>query len=251
MILEYLLMTYKNPRMLRRAVDSVLHELLLWSTYDLTVPHSLRLTILDDCEVEAIEEFGVQAMEQPLNNCGIIQSRNTMEEKAGHTKSRMGKILNQAVYSSNSDLVMMLCDDDAIIPGASLKVIEWFEAHPEEQWAFGTGIEFDASAEGDFPNLPVFGEMKPLVDGRPEQQETIPERTHAANILGVHSVVWRRDAQAAHNIYWVDESHPKRQPIDHMVFHQFDAAFKLECPFIGFPIQYKGAHAGQVSRWEI
>ena len=249
MLLEYLLMTYKNPRMLKRAADSVEMEALLWSSYDHTVPHNLRLTILDDCEVEAIGEFGAH-ITLPHHNNGIIQSRNTLEEKKNHMKSRMGKLLNQAVYSSNSDLVMMLCDDDAIIPGASLKVIEWFEAHPEEQWAFGTSISYDASAEGDFPNLPIYGEMKPLVDGQTQQQDTVPDRTHAANVLGVQDVVWRRDAQVACDIRWLEESHPKRNPIDHMVFHQMDNTFKLGCPFIGFPIQYKGAHAGQVSRWE-
>ncbi len=251
MLLEYLLLTYKNPTMLKRAIKSVIDESWLWSTYDHTVPHYLRLTILDDCEVEAIEEFGAAKtiQYQPLNNCQIICSRNTMKEKAGRMKSRMGKILNQAVYSSNSDLVMMLCDDDAIIPGASLKVLEWFEAHPEEQWAYGTCIGFDASAEGDFPNLPTYGEVKPLVPHRPQEQETIPERTCAANVLGVQSVVWRRDAQVANNIRWLDESHPQKQPIDHQVFQHMDSKFVLECPFIGFPIQYKGIHPGQVSRW--
>ena len=250
MILEYLLLTYKNPVMLNRAVRSVCAEWFLQSCQEHTPEDFFRLTIVDDCEIEATAEFGAHVTLEGYGGANIIQSNNTLKEKKNHTKSRMGKMLNEVVYSSDADLVMMLCDDDAIIPGASAKVVQWFKDHPEEQWAYGTDIGFDASAEGDFPGLPLYGENKPLVEGEPQQQETIPERTTAANVLGVQSVVWRRDAQVKHNIRWMDESHPKRNPIDHMVFHQMDRKFAKECPFIGFSIQYKGAHAGQVSRWE-
>lgn len=246
MNIEYLLITYKNPDMLKRAFLSVQAEA--------CTSANVRLTIIDDCESEAYTEMGAANQRWMLGTdlCHkLIAPQDTMKQKKGHARSRMGWGLNKAVQESDSDLLMMLCDDDLLVPGVSQRIIEWFEANETEQWAYGTSIPFDA--DGDFGHgLPVYegkdwieGQM---VDHEPEHEWT---RTHAANVLGVQQVIWRRPSMVNANIKWLDHSHPHRQPIDHQVFHQMDERFEKGCPFIGFPIQYKGCWDGQVSRESI
>ena len=245
MILEYLLLTYKNPDMFRRAFNSVHHE---------ACEANVRLTVIDDCEDEAWEESSVAA--QPWLMCNdfahsYIAPRDTMKAKKGHTQSRMGWGLNRAVKESNSDLLMMLCDDDILVPGVSRRILRWFETNESEQWAYGTSIPFDAN--GDFGHgLPVY-KGKDWIDGEMVDHEPDHEwiRTPAANVLGVQQVVWRRPSMVNANIKWLDHSHPHRHPIDHQVFHQMDARFKQGCPYIGFPVQYKGCWDGQVSRGSV
>lgn len=246
MNLEYLLITYKNPDMLKRAFYSVQDEVMTGA--------NIRLTIIDDCEAEAFLEFGVMHQQWMLGVDIVykyIAPQDTMKQKKGHSHSRMGWALNRAVSESDSDLIMMLCDDDLIIPGASAKILQWFEDNQAEQWAYGNSIPFDAT--GDFDKgLPVY-EGKDWISGELTTSEPDYKRirTPAANVLGVQEVVWRRPSMINANIKWLDQSHPNRQPIDHQVFHQMDERFKLGCPFIGFPIQYKGCWAGQVSRGSV
>jgi hypothetical protein len=242
MNIEYLLLTYKNPEMFRRAFRSVYLE---------AYKSNVLLTVIDDCEAEAWDEMSVSAQPWLLGNdfaFNYIAPRDTMKQKKGHTQSRMGWGLNRAVAESNSDLIMMLCDDDIVVPGASAKILQWFEHNDIEQWAYGTSPPFDAN--GDFGHgLPVY-EGKDWICGAMVDHEPQHEwvRTVAANVLGVQQVVWRRPSMINASIKWLDHSHPKRHPIDHQVFHQMDARFERGCPYIGFPVQYKGCWDGQVSR---
>lgn len=251
----YTVITYKRPKMLRNAIRSIQYEGLIWAAQDHPPNHQIEIIIIDDCEAEAIDELGAQRS-GAYDGMRIIQPGNTLAQKKGHTASRVGWALNKAVQESDADLVMMLCDDDLIYPGATEKMIEFFEAHPDEDWGWGSACPYYADS-CDYPIIYTIG-GKQLIDGEvvwaegspcPSEKRDVPfmARTHAANVLDISQVVWRRQSQITHNIRWADKSHPKSAPIDHMIFHQMDARFPEGCPNMDILVQYKGSHDAQIS----
>lgn len=255
MKLLYTVITYKRPQMLRNAIRSIYNEGLLWSSRDHTTKHQIEIVIVDDCEAEAIEEFGAQKSGE-YDGMRIIQPRDTLMQKHGHTASRVGWALNKAVMESDADIVMMLCDDDLVYPWAAEKIIKFFEEHPEEDWGWGSACTYNA-VTCNFPTIETNDGMQ-LIHGQivtaegensPPGKRDVPfmERTVAANILDISQVAWRRESQIAHNIRWIDKSHPNRNPIDHMVFHQMDSRFSEGCPNMDILVQYKGSHDTQLS----
>lgn len=256
MKLLYTVITYKRPRMLNNAIMSIYNEGLLWSSRDHTTQDQIEIVIIDDCEAEAIEEFGAQRSGQ-YDGMRIIQPGDTLAAKKDHTASRVGWALNQAVYESDADIVMMLCDDDLVYPWASARIIEFFKRHPGEDWGWGSSCIYNATT-CDFPTI-YSDDSVQFIDGEvvtaeganePPGLRDVPfmERTVAANRLDISQVAWLRQAQIDHNIRWSDKSHPKRQPIDHMVFHQMDGKFIKGCPNMDVLVQYKGSHAAQISK---
>ncbi len=238
MNIDYLVITYKQPQRLARTVSSVEREAMIAPA---------NCIIVDDCEREALLEFGVGA-NRSMAGCTlalrVIQPRDTLADKDNHRKSRMGWGLNRAVAEmSTADLFMMLCDDDLIVPGATRKIIRWFEEHPDEDWAYGASIPFDATITNRVEVLPGYLDHGQIV------ADYVPvQRTRATNVLDISQVVWRRAAHVKHNIQWADRGHPRHNPLDHMIYQHMDGRFEKECPFIGFPIQYKGIHTNQVSK---
>lgn len=251
----YTVITYKRPEMLRNAIRSLYNEELVLFGWRYRTEHQIEIVIVDDCEAEAIEEYGAQRSGE-YDGIRIIQPGDTLAQKKNHTASRLGRSLNQAVQDSNADLVMMLCDDDLVYPRASKKIIEFFEQHPDENWGWGSVCLYNA-LNCDYPNIHSLNNVQ-LIDGEvvsaegnniPPGLRDVPfmQRTVAANRLDISQVVWRRESQIKHNIRWAEKSHPVRHPIDHMVFHQMDNKFSNQCPNMNCMVQYKGVHAEQIS----
>lgn len=251
----YTVITYKRPKMLRNAIRSVYNEGLLLFGWLHRTGHQIEIVIIDDCEAEAIKELGARRSGE-YDGMRIIQPGDTLTQKKGHTASRVGWALNQAVQESDADLVMMLCDDDLVYPGAVKKIITFFEEHPDEDWGWGSACSYDANS-CDFPFIHTTEGVQ-LIDGEvvnaeginvPPGRRDVPcmARTVAANRLDISQVVWRRQSQIKHNIRWTDKSHPKNEPIDHMVFHQMDGRFQEQCPNMDILVQYKGSHDAQIS----
>ena len=255
MKLLYAVITYKRPMMLLNTIKSIQHEAFLWSTREYMPEHGIEIIVIDDCEAEALESVGAQRI---LGGTGIkiIQPGDTLAQKKEHTASRVGWGLNKAVQESDADLVMMLCDDDLVYPGAAQWILKFFEQHPDEDWGWGSVCVYNATS-CCFPTIHTDDDMQ-FIDGEvvnaeganvPPGRRDVPfmKRTTAANRLDISQVVWRRQSQIDHDIRWSDKSHPKHQPIDHMIFHQMDGRFSNQCPNMDIMVQYKGTHAEQIS----
>lgn len=99
---EILLPYYKRPRMVRNALDSVERQ-----TYG-----NWHLTFIDDSGDDLFKEtleqyhFGDKA--------AYVATMHSEKDKRNQGGSAHGQFMNEAIRNSDADVVIILCDDDAL-----------------------------------------------------------------------------------------------------------------------------------------
>jgi glycosyltransferase involved in cell wall biosynthesis len=113
---EIVVPCYNHAPFLPEALDSVVAQ---------TFPEPFGLALVDDCSTDAtpqvIERFAA----------GLDDPRIALRTLRNERNLRQWGSLNGAIASSEADLIMVLNDDDLLLPDALAKAVEVFESHPE------------------------------------------------------------------------------------------------------------------------
>lgn len=116
---------YKRQHMVWNALTSVLK-----STYD-----NWFLTLIDDS--------GNRGFEEVFNSYNFDKSKSkyvpigiTDEEKQKMGGSIFGNFINEAIRNVNSDVIIILCDDDALTHHYMEKLNEYYINHSNVMWSY-------------------------------------------------------------------------------------------------------------------
>ena len=98
---------YNRPDMVRNALNSI--NKLTYKNFEIAF-------IDDGSEVKG--EPIVRSILKPsfLKKVNFIDTNDTVEDKINREGSEIGKYANEAIKESDADIVLMLCDDDAMVP---------------------------------------------------------------------------------------------------------------------------------------
>jgi glycosyltransferase involved in cell wall biosynthesis len=200
---------FDRPKMVQNALRS-----LEQSTY----PH-WELAFIDDGSTKPLEyslPFGTW----------YYQTGDSVDYKLANG-SRHGAFMNRARQESDADLVVILCDDDALVPDYLENLNRWFNENPQYVWCYSHVRIFNPFTES--PN------------------ESVGKREYFTNVTGMISPSCRVDSSqvAYRRITAVPYRENQTSNLDATFFADMFNSYG-ECPFTGFDSQYKGIFPDQL-----
>ena len=138
-----ILMAYYNrPNMVRVGLESVMAQ----------GDADYHLAIVDDGSVLPIKS-SIDDYLWDLSDVTIYRTNDTAEDKIAQGGSRFGSFWNKAMRESDADIALMLCDDDALMPGYLNRLSEYYKQNPLVDYSYGHVLTYDPSQYVEYHDL--------------------------------------------------------------------------------------------------
>jgi glycosyltransferase involved in cell wall biosynthesis len=212
---ELIIPYYKRPEIVLNALDSVLK-----SNYK-----NWHLSFIDDS--------GDNSFEKTFLNFGLDKSKITYipilmkdEEKIKIGNSIFGKYVNEAIIKTDADIVILICDDDALLPDYMENLNKFYLENPNVMYAYCHLKFFDP-------------EVEKYTDAKEDSSNFL--NNYTGPIMGVNNidssqVSFRKEAFICKNIWF---PHPYTISLDAYVLGSMYNGWG-PCHFIGSKGQCKG-----------
>ena len=119
-------------------------------TIVLNALESIKNLSYDNWQLDFIDDSGDEEFKETLLNYGLDNSKvnyipiNDFEsDKISQGGSRHGAFMNNSIHNSDSDIIIILCDDDALVNGSFEYLNEYYQLNPEVNWAYSKVLFFD------------------------------------------------------------------------------------------------------------
>jgi len=220
---ELIIAYYKRPLIVRNVLESI-----KGIQYD-----NWHLTFIDD---SGDDEFKDTFLNYGFDNnkityVPILMSDNDKIKNGG---SMFGKYVNDAIIKSDCDIVMLICDDDAVLPDYLDILNRFYLNNPDEKWAYCHVKPYNPNVENyvaaEARNI-VFDKSLCDID---LNQYTTPINPFAK--VDSSQVTFRKDAMVNGNVWY---NYPQTNCLDADIFQKMYNRYG-ECKFIGGYGQYKG-----------
>lgn len=215
-----LVVTYNRPRLLRNTLQSIKDQ-----SYD-----RWHVTVIDDgstCK-ESIPDI-VSEYFGSLKHT-MVEILDTPEMKIAQGGSRHGEAMNNAILEIPSDVVVVVCDDDALTKDYLQNLNDWFQAHPKELWCYSHVIPYNPLVEAS---------IQPPMS---EYWTNITFDCHPAGRVDSSQVVYKTECFTKHGARYPS---PQTKNLDESIFKTLFNICGL-CKFTGFYGQWKGVFEGQM-----
>lgn len=213
-----ILLTYYNrPELVKNALESI--KRLKYENWE--------LAIVDDGSDALIEDnFSINK-----DKLKYIRIPDNIEIKNQQGGSRHGQFLNQVIAESDADIIIPLCDDDALMDDYLSKLNIYFQEHPEISYCYSNAFTFDPIKECPFDIT------QRRTDFGYHTEPTVPH-----GILDASQVVFRSKCFKKDGLKY---PYPQTKDLDAVVFKQ---AYEIygPCHYTGFYGQYKAIFPGQL-----
>lgn len=103
------------------------------------------LTVIDDSEVNKMP-LVIPGFEESKHQ--VVDTKDTTAQKQARGGSLFGKFANEAIRSGKGDIVVPVCDDDAIRHDALGPLVKFFDTHPHVMSAWTYNIPYNPRDEG-------------------------------------------------------------------------------------------------------
>lgn len=213
---------YNRPKMVRTALKSI-QEL----DYQ-----NFHVTGIDDGSKDHLAPIMIEMLGDKVSwSCYYID--DSPQQKIAQGGSRHGEYLNKAILESDSDLVVILCDDDALISDSLTKLNKWFDGNPDKKYAYSHVRTFNSDIESPF-------DVK-------EKRDHWTNRNDDLNpFCAVDStqVVYKTSCFKEDGLRY---PFPQTKDLDAAIFKQLFKKYGL-CSFTGIDIQYKNYFSNQLGK---
>jgi glycosyltransferase involved in cell wall biosynthesis len=226
---------FNRERMVQRALESVKMSFGDW-----------QAIFVDDGSAVSGEEIVRLTMPDEYRS-GRIKCYNTGDSiaiKTANKGSRLGEFWNAAMYESDADIAIMLCDDDALFYNYIPALAEYYKSAPHVNYSYSHLAMYnpamyyeslaDIPIDLEFFNTPVSGMDSPLNIG--------PMPMNPYHRLDSSQVSWRIKPVIEAGIKF-----PARQTadLDASLYSQLFENFGV-CLYNGLISQFKGWHQDQM-----
>jgi glycosyltransferase involved in cell wall biosynthesis len=122
---ELVIPYYKRPKIVLNALDSIKNS----------NNKNYKLTLIDD---SGTDEFGWFFLNYGFDSSKIqyVPILMSDEEKIKIGGSLFGKYVNDVIKTSDADVLILICDDDAILPTYLDDLTTFFMNNPSEVWGY-------------------------------------------------------------------------------------------------------------------
>lgn len=223
-----LLFYYERPDLIRNCLMSVKN-----STYK-----NWEMTVIDDgTYFPAFGDVNVcfTPEERMKHRISYVQTFDSEEHKSNRGGSQFGEYANNAIKISDSDIVIMLCDDDMLKPDYMERLDLFYRENPSVKYSYSHLEFYD-------PNNGLPGEMNSVSDNYTRYLNSNTHPINPVRRVDSSQVSWRRQNWINDDIQFPS---PRTSNLDEMIYKQMYVAWG-ECPFNGIIAQSKGIHEGQL-----
>lgn len=207
---------YNRPNLVRNVLETLKY---------VTCP--FELAIVDDGSDPPFSNLGF-TLPTPVT---IYRIDDTREQKIAQGGSRHGMKVNQAIIDSTADFAIVVCDDDALIPGAVEQLCEYYEKNPTVMYSYSHIITLN-------PLVQKWNEVPATYNW---YNRTTGPIAPACN-LDSSQVTFRTKCFKEDGVHY---PFPQTGALDENLFRQLTERYGL-APFNGVTLQYKGIYLGQL-----
>ncbi len=212
---------YDRPNMVRFALNSIKNQ-----SYD-----NWELIFVDDSSKFPGKPIVEEILGDYLSKVKFYHT-NDPEKKEGNGESIFGKYWNIASLNSDSDISIMLCDDDALTPNYLQELSKWYENNPNQNYSYCHLSTFNPYEVRSLDEIKInlnYG-----------LNHKVPINPYC--MLDASQVSWRTDAVRMNNVRF---PFPQTSSLDADFYKQLFEIYG-ECYFNGIVGQYKGIHCDQL-----
>ena len=224
---ELIIAYYKRPLIVLNALESIMK-----STYD-----NWHLTFIDDSGDESFKNtflnFGFDS--KKITYTPILMSD---DDKVAIGGSIFGKYINDTIKECDSDIIILICDDDAIFPDYMENLNKFYNDNPDKMWGYSYVEFYNPEIEHYTKATKVNGD--PSLGASNLNNST--EQIIPANRVDSSQVSFRKKAFTEGNVWY---PHPYTANLDAHVFHNMYKVWGL-CDFTNCYGQYKGWFVNQL-----
>lgn len=224
MKVQILLLYFERSNLIRNALQSIKEM-----NYD-----NWELAFFDDGSVNEGEPIVREILENHLDKIRFFNTYDSIEEKTKRRDSHVGLYMNYAVVTSDAEIVVVLCDDDAITPEYFNGIERFYSQNPNEVWAYCHVIRYDPTAQ-DYHTV--------LVDSNDWYNRYITA-VNPACALDSSQVSYRSKCTKKEGIYW---NFPQTGALDANIFEKMQNKYG-PCGFVGCVGQYKAVFPDQMGK---
>jgi len=232
---ELIIPYYRRPQLVLNALESIQK-----SNYT-----NWHLTFIDDS--------GDANFKDALFNYGLDNSKVTYlpimmseDDKAAATASVFGSYINSCIYTTDADIIVTVCDDDAILPDYLENLNTFYTNNPNEMWCYSHNMFYNPEIEHYTkatitPADPTLSDINLNAHTEP----IIPSCLVDSSQVSFRTIAFTRKD--------IKFPSPCTKDLDRNVFEQMYPVWGL-CPFAGCIGQYKGwfeNQLGQTSKPEV
>lgn len=217
-----LLFYYNRPNLVKIALNSIKNH-----NYD-----NWEIAFIDDGSEHVGEPIVKEILSEHLDKIKFYNTNDSIDTKLKRQKEQgsiFGKYAQLAIEDSNADIVVMLCDDDALYPEYFNNLNKYFESHPDEKYVYS--------------HIHVYDPVLTKIEDNPAYQHHHLNKDYALNPyfnIDMSQVAWRRKCHIEYNIQF---PYPKTADLDAVIYNQMYHRFG-NCNFSGFFSQYKAIDLG-------
>lgn len=228
------LVYYKRPNIVLNALESI------------------KQLSYDNWQLDFIDDSGDDTFRNTLMNFGLDNKKinyfpvfDSEEQKKQQGGSRHGEFMNSSIKNSDSDIVVILCDDDAIVNGYLEYLNEYYQLNPEVNWAYSNVYFYDPTKESY-----LHGKLADqLTYKHPGSTYTLNQYTEPISPMGKvdgSQITFRSTVFKSGDIWYPS---PQTRQLDAAIFEQIVQRYGYCYPTFTYG-QYKGAFADQLgNRW--
>lgn len=223
---EIILVYYKRPEMVLNALKSIKNL-----DYD-----NWHLTFIDDSGDNSFEStltnYGF-----PIEKFSYVPIMMSDEQKVQLGGSIFGKYINDSIKSTDSDIIILLCDDDALFPDYLSNLNKFYNENKKEIWTYSHVKFFN-------PEKQIYEEAVEIPENKTLNTYNLnhTERIFPSCKVDSSQVTFRKEAFTLSNLWF---AYPRTKDLDRDIFEKF-SYFWGSCPFSGFYGQYKGWFENQL-----
>ena len=205
---------YNRPKMVVNALKSIQKQ-----TYQ-----KWKLVFVDDSS----EVPGDEIVKEIFGNDDRVVCYNTNDKDKTFGQSIFGKYWNYGMMTHNSDIGIMLCDDDMLCADYLKNLNEYYTTNRYINYSYGHVIPYDPFNNVELSKNNILNRFNTDIN--------------PVCSVDASQVSWRIPLMKFHKIFF---SYPKTKNLDEDLYRQLYNNFGT-CKFNGIDTQYKGIHVDQL-----
>jgi glycosyltransferase involved in cell wall biosynthesis len=191
-----------------------------------------ELAFVDDGSLVSGEYIVKTILSDDLDKVKFYNTHHTPEDKIKNGGSVFGRFWNEAMYESDADIAIMLCDDDALYPEYLQKLVDYYSFEQSVNYSYGHVSVFNPNTCTNLDSL--------VLDRSSDLNKT--GQFNPVCQVDASQVSWRIDKVKENNITFPV---PKTTDLDAAIYNAMFSSFG-NCVYNGIIAQYKGVHLDQM-----
>lgn len=219
-----LLAYFERPNLVRLALESIKNQ--SYKNWEVAFCDDGVNYPGKDIVYEIFDEFDLAKFK-------FYETKHTVQQKNMQGGSMSGSMINQAVDESDADIVLILCDDDALYPESLEKLVKFYEENPSIDYSYGKVSIFNPNDRVEYSNIE--DNLNYVLNNRSGP-------ISPANTVDASQVSWRHKKYKDAGIKFPS---PQTAALDAVIYQRLENAFG-KCHENGIIVQYKAIFPGQM-----